>query len=237
MMDFGLLMSALVVVAAVVLVERLWPLQTVEPGQSFLDVIAWPTAIGLLAGRTATLLIDNPDSLRRIRDVLIIRSGVEFWPGVFAAALVAAFAARRVDVDGWDRLADLAPLVLVGYGAYEASCIFREGCYGPVASIGLQPRGIAETMVPVGIFMGCAAIVSAGAVRRRRNHWNSRATTALAVAVLALIRAMGSIWLPHIGSAPTRQHVTSVVVAVLAGFVLALLVSAPQRARTTWTGA
>lgn len=52
-------------------------------------------AVGLLVGRITTLALDDPNSIGSPLDMLVIRSGVEFWPGMAAAARVAAWQARR----------------------------------------------------------------------------------------------------------------------------------------------
>lgn len=238
MIDYGLLMSAIVTIVAVWAAEQVWPLRTVAADAGYIDTVMIPAFVGLVVGRLVTLALDDPGSIGSIRDMLVIRSGVEFWPGLLAASLVAAWAARSAWTRGSDRLADLAPITLVGYGAYEASCLFRDGCFGPHSPIGLHPDGFDVTMLPVGLTMAAAAVASAATVRRLQDStWPSSAVVAAAVAMLALVRATGSIWLPHVGTGPTRQQSTSILVAVAAGLICAGILTADRRRQPVPVGA
>ena len=230
MIDLGLLMSAVVVFAAVSVAERLWPLTTVPADRGFVDTVMWPAVAGLVMGRLATLLLDDRTSIGSLRDMAVIRSGVEFWPGLLAAAGLAAWAARRDRVDGAARLADLAPVTLTGYGVYEAACVFRDGCFGPLSGIGLRPDGLGARMFPMGIAMDLAAVAAAAAARRMLvQRRRASAVVAFSAASLGLIKAAGSVWLPHIGVGPTRQQATSIAVAVVGAMAYALIVAVDQR--------
>ena len=229
MIDFGLLMSVIVALAAPTLAARIWPLRTFEPGTNVLDAMVLPAATGLVTGRLVTLALDDPRSIGRIADMLVIRSGVEFWPAVLAAALVAAWSGRRERIEPLARLVDLAPLALVGYGAYEAACLVRDGCYGPVSPVGLRPDGMSTTMLPIGLLMAAGVVASAAAVRHLRLVWSCGAIVAAAVALLAIVRGLGSIWLPRVGDILTRQHRTSLVVAIVAAGVCLVQVLVGRR--------
>jgi hypothetical protein len=164
----------------------------------------------LVAGRLVTLALDDPRSLGRLSDMLVIRSGVELWPAVAVAVLVAAWSAKRAGVPPLERLAALAPLAMVGYSAYEASCVLREGCYGPASPVGLQPAGLSTTMVPVGLLVAAAVITAAAAIQHLGRRGGPAPVTVLAaLAVVATVRATASFWLPKIGGGLTRQHWTS----------------------------
>lgn len=229
MIDFGLLMSVLVVIAAAWVAERIWPLTTVPADRSFLDAALWPAVVGLAVGRLATLVLDDRGSLGSMRDMAVVRSGVEFWPGLAAAAAVAVVLARRSGTEGASRLADLAPITLVGYGAYEAACVFRDGCFGPLSSVGLRPDGLGTRMFPMGIVMGVAAVGVAGVARRMQTADRPPSEiVAFALASLGLVKAAGSIWLPHVGSGPTRQQAASIVVAVVGSLAYAVFVAATR---------
>lgn len=230
MIDLGLLMSIIVVFAAVSATERFWPLTTVAADHGFIDTVMWPAVAGLVTGRLATLLLDDRSSIGSLRDMAVIRSGVEFWPGLLAAAGLAAWAAHRDRVDGAARLADLAPITLMGYGGYEAACVFRDGCFGPLSSIGLRPDGLGARMFPMGIAMGLAAVAAAAATRRMLvQRRRASAVVAFSAASLGLIKAAGSIWLPHVGEGPTRQQATSIAVAVFGAMAYAAIVAVDQR--------
>jgi uncharacterized membrane protein YhaH (DUF805 family) len=228
--DVGLLLAMIVAVAAPVLVSRRWPLRTVEPPASLLDVALGPALAGLAVGRLTAVALDDPRSLLSPADLLIIRSGVELWPGVMAATALAAWSARRVGVAAIDRLADGAPFALVSYAGYEVTCPFRGGCFGPEAPVGLRPPGLTTTMVPVGILIAVAVAVGAFVVRRLADRGASGGLIpVMAILVVASVRAVGSIWLPHVGSGPTRQHLTSAIVAVIAAVTLVGLLRLERR--------
>ena len=156
------------------------------------------------------------------RDVLIVRSGVEFWAGVAAGVLLAVLGARRDSAAPSERLADLAPYALLAYGGYEAACLVRDGCYGPNSSIGLVPRGLSTRMLPIGI-LAALVCVAVGLLLIRLGRRRPVTEVLLAVATVASVRAIASFWLPRIGDGPTRQHRQSILVAVAAVGVIAIL--------------
>jgi hypothetical protein len=229
--DFGLLMSMIVGFGVPSLLVNWWPLTSYDEPVGFLDVALGPAFVGLAVGRLTALALDDPSSIGSISDMLIIRSGVEFWAGVAAASLFVAWGARRSSVDPLFRLADLVPLTMVGYAAYEAACVFRDGCFGPESSVGLVPPGLSTSMLPVGLFMAVAVAGSAVALRRvALNGAQPVLVVLLGALSVATVRAIGSIWLPHVGDGLTRQHLTSIVVAVLAAaLVVATVVLLRQR--------
>jgi prolipoprotein diacylglyceryltransferase len=187
--------------------------------RSMADAALGPAIIGLLAGRVTAILLDDPHSLTRPADILLLRGGVELWPGIavgFAAAIVMA---QRAGQSVGARLADAAPAALVAYAAYEAGCLLRSGCFGPSSRVGLAPQGLSTTVIPIGLFVAIAAVGVATMVRRC--FWRDSITAiGFAVVGLALIRAVAAIWLPKIGAGLTRQHLESIF--VLGGASLAM---------------
>jgi hypothetical protein len=220
--DYGLLMSMIVGFGVPTLLINWWPLSTYDEPVGFLDVSLGPAFAGLAVGRLTALALDDPSSIGSITDMLIIRSGVEFWPGVAAAIGLLVWSAFRAGVPVLARLADLTPLAMVGYAGYEASCIFRDGCFGPETSFGLRPPGLSTTMLPIGILMALGVLAAAFGIRemRRRDVGNLLVLLSAGIAV-ASVRAVGSIWLPHVGDGLTRQHLTSIAVAAAAAIGLA----------------
>lgn len=196
----------------------------------FLDVVLVPAMIGVLAGRLVAVAIDAPRSLTRPGDLLVIRSGVEFWPGVVAAALVVAWTARRELLSPVERLAAIAPLAMIGYAGYEATCPVRDGCFGPESPIGLQPPGLATTMLPIGLVVAAVVALAAVAVRRLvvAGHPPSL-VLAVALTGVAAPRAVASFWLPAVGDGLTRPHLTSIALTVLGA--AALVVTSRPRGR------
>lgn len=212
MIDVGLLLTMIVAVGVPSLVARWWPLTTFAEPVGFADVAIWPAFAGLAVGRLVAVGIDGPSSLGSVSDLLIIRSGVEFWPGIAAAMFVAAWAARRSGVALLDRLADLVPLALIGYAAYEVTCLVRDGCYGPESPLGLQPPGTSTRMLPIGVLAAIAIVVGAMALHRQLGRWSPWIIVTGGVTVVAGVRSLAAVWLPHIGDGLTRQHWSSVVV-------------------------
>lgn len=189
-------------------------------------------AIGLIIGRLATLAIDDPDAIRNIADLLVIRSGVEFWPGVLAAMRAAGWTAHRDDAAAVRRIADLAPLAMIGYGVYEVACFVRGGCYGPYNTIGLRPDGLTTPMIPVGAILGL--VVAGGSVlvrgiSQRRTH--PLLPILAALWIVATSRSVASFWLPKLGTRLTRQHLSSFVVSGMTA--AALVVFGVVHARRT----
>ncbi|QGG94172.1 hypothetical protein [Actinomarinicola tropica] len=225
MIDFGLVVSLIAAIGAPALLAIRWASYD-DWGSNFLDDVTVPLLVGLVTGRLVTLALDDPNSIGSLSDMLVIRSGVEFWPGVAAAAGVVAWQANRAHRSPLERLAALAPLALVGYAAYEATCVFRDGCLGPVSPVGLRPPGLQTTMLPVGWLMAAATLAGAVIVHRLQDRVRPTVVVATAAAIVAAVRSLGSVWLPHVGDGMTRQHQTSIAVLLVA---TAALVAAASR--------
>ena len=207
-----------------------WPLRTTD-GQTVTDLALWPLAAGVLVGRVVHLLLDDARSLTRLGDFLIIRSGVEFWPGVVAGLAVVARGARRDQVPVAARLADIAPAALVAQAGYHLTCLFRDGCYGPHWAVGPTPKGLSRGMLPVELLSSgvLVAVAATLAVRRLR----PLVVILLGIGSVAAVRAVTSIWLPRLGRSLTRQHTTSIFVAVACAAILAVVVVNARRVEGT----
>ena len=225
MIDYGLAVSMIIAFGLPAIAGSWWTISGRDSKVAFVDVALGPAFIGLLVGRLTTLALDDPSSMGSVADMVIIRSGVEFWPGVAATTAAVLGSAKFERVPPTKRMAELAPLAMLGYAGYEAACIFRDGCFGPASAIGLRPPGLATTMIPVGWIMAVAVGLAAVGVRRLVSRGQSSLVVALvAAAAVSSVRAIGSIWLPHVGDGPTRQHLTSLAVAVVSLVALAATV-------------
>jgi len=213
MLDTGLLLSGVVVVAAMWLVVR-W-IDLPWPPSEALDRLVAPAMVGVLIGRASALVLDDPTSLRSLRAFLVVRGGVELWPGAAAAAAVLAASLRRSAEPVLTSMALLVPVALVGYGAFEATCLLREGCYGPESAIGLRPDGLTTPMVPLGVVVGVALVAVASVLAARADRPPVE-TLAIALLAVAGLRSIAAIWLPRLGDALTRPHRESIAVAVIA---------------------
>ena len=231
MIDIGLLASIAILLTVPTIFLEPWPGHAVDSG--VLDISLGALFIGLAVGRLTALAIDDPGSLTSVSDVMIIRSGVEFWPGLTAGLVWLAIQATRNKVPVAVRLAALVPAGLVAWACYEATCLLRDGCPGPASSLGLRPDGLATRMFPIGLAVAAAAVGTAVVLDRwHRRGLASRQVVVLALLAVAGIRALSSIWLPHIGEALTRQHRESIVVFAIA---VGLLITLRARDRVTAT--
>jgi hypothetical protein len=214
MLDFGLLTSAITIVVVVAVATR-WAPTPALGARSVGDRLHAPVIIGVLTGRVVAAALDDPTSLRSLRALLVIRGGVEFWPGVAAAIGVLVWGTRRRrDESAGLTLAELAPFLLWGYATWEATCLLRDGCYGPVSSIGLVPDGLTTRHFPVGLVVALG-VTLLGVALHQLWGWLPWAKVAAAVAGVAAARSVASIWLPRLSDSLTRQHLQSL--AVLGG--------------------
>lgn len=224
MIDRGLLASGVVVAIVAWALPRLarGPRPPLPMDPLFLSAV-----LGVLLGRLVAVAVEDPAALPAIRDVLVVRGGVAFWPAVAGGAAVYAYVTRGSEVSAWLRLGTAAPTVLAGYGAYEAMCIVRDGCFGPPAAFGLTPPGLLTPMLPVAWFVSVLALGWAARHQRRL----PRSTDLLsAVLLLGVVRSVASFHLPRVGSALSSPHLQSLVVAVVA---LAVAVGLRARDRHT----
>lgn len=221
MLDFGLLATGAAIWLVLAAAARWAPTSVIDRGE-LLDRLALPAVAGLLAGRLVAAVLDDPASLRSVRAFLVIRGGVEFWPGVLVTVGVLAAGIRRRRRGIAFDLAELAPFLLWGYATYEATCLVRDGCYGPASAIGLTPDGLRTTTFPVGLVAAAAIAILAIAVRQLWG-WPPLSRIALAVGGVAAVRSVASIWLPRLGDELTRQHVESLGVLAVVSLAAAYL--------------
>lgn len=225
MIDRGLLLSVAAIAAGVAGIARLAPPRLTK-SESLFDLLTLPLLAGVAAARVAAVALDDPSALGRVRDLLIIRGGMELWAGILAGALTALVVRRRdADVSPVAGLADLAPYALWGLAIYEGACILRDGCFGPASSLGLRPTGVGYAEVPIG-FGVAVALVIVGAGTRRLGSSDPPAALVVALGGLAVVRSLAAVWLPRISTGLTRQHRESLVVLAATGVTgVALLVA------------
>lgn len=227
MVDRGLLASVVVVLIVLTIVAR--TRRPAEPRLS--DVALWPAAIGLLAGRLAALALDDPSGLRTIRNLLLVRGGVELWPGVAAGALLCLALLRRRRHPLGEAAGLLAPAAVAAWAAYALACVVRDGCPGPPSPIGLRPPGLTTTQLPVGVIVGLIGLGAALVLRKSSRRRSATGLVLAALLVVSGLRSLESIWLPSLADGPTRQTIQSLIVFV--GTLTATLILAGRRARRT----
>jgi len=230
-MDRGLFLSIVAVVATVYGTARLARPHTVAPTQVF-DVLMGPTMVAALVGRLTAMALTDWRSFTEVRDILVFRGGLEFWPGLAAGLMVLWRGARRDNADPLLRLVDLLPYVLWAMAAFDVTCLLREGCFGPASPIGLVPTGLQGRVLPVGILVAAITALVGTAIRRR---WPAQPLTTALLALLYVAgeRSVASIWLPRFGDDLTRQHLQSIAVTAAAVIVIAIVTVRSLAPRTS----
>lgn len=224
MIDRGLLWSGIVIAVVAWAFPRL--VRGPRPPLS-VDPLLFSAIGAVLIGRVALLAIEDPGALQNVRDVLVVRGGVAFWPAVAGGATIYAYLTRRLDSSAWFRLSAAAPTALAGYGAYEATCIVRDGCFGPAVGFGPTPPGLVTAMLPVGWIVAVLVLAWAAWQQQRVPR---EADLLFSLLVLAVVRGVAAFHLPRVGGALSSPHVQSILVAVVA---LAFVVGRGARDRHT----
>jgi len=209
--DRGLLATMALIAGAVALLDRRLR-RSGEEREPILALASTPVLVGLLVGRLASVIQDDPATLRRPFDLLLIRGGVEFWPGLAAVVVAAWVATRRNSTSPGARLAELAPFALWAYAVYEATCLVRDGCFGPMSSVGLRPGGIGRPQVPIGVLVGLSAATLGAAVWRWSPRLGPKKAIGLSVVGIAGIRSIAGFMLPKVTVGLTRPHRESLAV-------------------------
>jgi len=232
MLDRGLLLSIGAVLVALWLFGR--TRRSDEPALS--DLAFWPALIGLVVGRLVALGLDDPPGLRSMRNLLLLRGGVELWPGVAAGALAALVVLHRRHRPLADAASLLVPSAVAAWAAYDLACLARDGCPGPASPLGLRPSGLHATQLPVGVVAGLLGLAAAVALRRRPTKHSTSWLVLGALLVVSTLRSIESIWLPSLSARLTRQSATSIAVAT-GSCIGAALVALRRRAAGRGSGA
>ena len=219
-MDVGLLLTLLIVVGGVQLALRAVPPTAVDRAQ-LVEQFSTPVIVGVIGARLVFVLLDHPASVFRIRDLMVVRAGMEFWAGVVVALAWVVVKARRSPgrAEAVVKLAAAVPYLLIGVALYEASCLVRDGCLGPVASVGLVPRGLDSTMVPVGLLVA-GALGFAAIVLRRAWMLEVEQTALCAFVVLGGVRLVASWFLPAFGPSRVERESALVFILSLGGLIV-----------------
>lgn len=208
MIDLGLVWTFVAMGAVVWAFGRIAEPVTLERG-SLVDAMWMPLLVGATVARFVYLLLAGALVSTGIGGFLLVRNGVSFWPGLIAACAVVIAAARREGVDPWTRGADLAPVALAGYGTFDATCILRDGCYGPATVVGLTPSGLSQPQLPVGI-----VAVTSALVLERRSTLRPRTVALAALGAVAGFRWLTWFVLPRApGTGAAVQWANTIVLA------------------------
>jgi len=200
------------VLAAVIvaLVDRRWRRRG-EAVETVLSLASTPLMVGLAVARLGAVALDDPATLRRPFDLLLIRGGMEFWVGVLGAAGALWLGARRNPHRAVEGAAALAPFALTAYAVYEAACLLRDGCFGPASAVGLRPGGLGQRQIPIGVLVGMAVAGLGVAAWHLSRRGRPAAVIAVSLAGLAAIRSVAGFASPRVSVGLTRPHRESLV--------------------------
>lgn len=218
MIDTGLVVTMIVIAVGCSLLLRIAP-PTGGDRDRIYDLAIGPLFIGIIVARLVAMAFDDLGRALRLRDVLLLRSGMEFWAGLAAALAFATWRWRKDPLPRWGLLAAVIPYGLWTYALYEGTCLVRDGCLGPRSPIGLTPIGLSHRVFPVGLAVA-AATFAIGFILRRARLLRPETVVAIGLGSLAGVRAVASVWLPAIG--PSRIQRESIAVALLVPVVWAL---------------
>lgn len=219
MLDRGLLLS----VAAILMVLGVVGRTRRRDEPALAEVALWPAVVGMVVGRLVALSLDDPASLRTMRNLLVVRGGVELWPGVAAGALTALVVLRRHRMPLGSVTGLAVPAAVAAWATYDLACLVRDGCPGPASSFGLRPPGLTTTQFPVGVLVGLVGLAAAAALRRYAARWPPGRVILTGVGVVAGLRAVEAIWLPSLTGGITRQTAQSLAVLAAAGLTAGVL--------------
>ena len=232
MIDAGLLASLVVVNVGVWALVRLVRPTRTDP-RDVLDLLSVPVLAGVVGARFTAAALDDPSAFSRPGDLLLVRGGMELWAGIVTGGAALTIIRHRRDDDSvGSSVTDLSPYILWGMALYEATCVIRDGCFGPESTLGLTPRGGLSPQFPVGLAVA-ACLAGVGVVVRRVARLDPLLALLLAVGGLGAVRAAASIWLPRISDGLTRQHIESMAAVALA--LVGTTVRVVQRARSGTT--
>ncbi len=135
------LLVGLGVARAAMPVPRPRPGEVLDEGLRFL-------VAGLVAGRLGWLLLSGPTAWEGLPSTLVlVRSGVDFWIGMLAAAIVLG----RAPLDDRVRLIRALPTALfAGLAVWHGLCEVEGVCGGTPAGWGVVLPGYATRVVPTG---------------------------------------------------------------------------------------
>ncbi len=218
MIDRGLLATVAIIVGVITLLDRRLRRRG-EAKEPILAMASGPLMAGLAAARLAAVALDDPATLSRPFDLLLIRGGMEYWAGIAGAAAMVWFACRREQTSAWQRLADLAPFALWAYAAFEATCVVRDGCFGPSSPVGLRPGGLGEPQLPTGLLVGMAVAGVATVLWRELPRLSATVVVAAGVVAVAGARSVSGFALPKVTAGLTRPHRESLAVLTAAALV------------------
>lgn len=214
MIDVGLAVSLVVAGGAVWGCARWWR------RSHLLDALVSAVLVGAVVARVVHLAVEHPAGLLSPLELISLRSGAAWWPGVVAG--VGWWWLRSGSAPAPARLVALAatvPLALVAHGTLAATCVVRDGCPGPSSAFGLVPPGLSSRVFPLGLAAGMVLVVLAVVLA----HWAAPplvpplAVVGLAAGAVAVLRLVATLVTPTLGSRGPAIGVELVVVGVSIG--------------------
>lgn len=126
---------------------------------------------------------------------------------------------RREQASSQQRLAELTPFALWAYAAYEATCVVRDGCFGPSSPLGLRPGGLGAPQFPTGLLVGVAVAGAAALLWRGLGRMSATTVVVAGAAAVAGARSLSGFVLPKVTAGLTRPHRESLALLTAAALV------------------
>lgn len=211
-MEFTLLAAALTGVGAT------WAVLRLAGHPSRFDLLLGAAAVGLLAGRLASMIAAGVNPIANPLDILVVRGGVDT---VTAAAVAIAYVGWAVRADR-NVLDAIAPAAVAGMAGWHAGCLWRGACLGAAGEVpwGWALPGSDIVRHPVEIY--AAALMAFGALVLMRLPGGTGRRAVLALGVVAGARLVTQPLRPSLGGGLVWWYAIGVIAAIIVSAVLKL---------------
>lgn len=185
---------------------------------SHFDLLLGAAAVGLLAGRLASMVAAGVNPIANPLDVLVIRGGVDT---VTAAAVAIAYMVWSLRADH-HVLDATAPAAVAGMAGWHAGCLWRGACLGAAGDVpwGWALPGSDIVRHPVEIY--AAALMALGAVALVGLPGGTGRRAVLGLGVVAGVRLVTEPLRPSLGGSLVWWYAIGVIAAIIVTAVLTL---------------
>jgi len=211
-MEFSLLAAALTGMGAT------WVALRLAGHAARFDLLLGAAAVGMLAGRLASMVAAGVNPITNPLDILVIRGGVDT---VTAAATTIVYLVWTVRADR-NVLDAIAPAAVAGMAGWHVGCLWRDACLGAAGEVpwGWALPGSDIVRHPVEIY--AAALMALGAVALVRLPGAAGRRAALALSVVAGARLVTEPLRPSLGGGLGWWYAIGVIAAIMVAAVLTL---------------
>ncbi len=129
------------------------------------DLLVGAAAVGMLAGRLASMIGANVNPVTHPLDILLVRGGVDTGVASIGALAALAWASRDHLPTSIDLL---APAALAGLAGWHTGCLWRDTCLGTTTDLpwGIALDGSTVPRHPVELYAAGGLLVAAVVVSR-----------------------------------------------------------------------